>query len=198
MTSIVTTGGWSTPIAIGRLLDMTEHRLSKGAATVAAGAMLAFSATAFADSKSTLYYHATVFSGRSEQPDATWFTVENGRVTDVGSGDAPERWRDAQRVDLGGRFVMPGFVDAHVHFVEGGLGLIQEDLADVVSADAARRAVARAAQRSACAVIVVRNPRLGVIGNQPPTHDRIAPIAAVAGTRPTLVTLKGRPPVYAT
>src|SRR5260370_40398838 len=24
MTSIVTTGGWSTPIAIGRLLDMTE------------------------------------------------------------------------------------------------------------------------------------------------------------------------------
>src|SRR5260370_7601977 len=26
MTSIVTTGGWSTPIAIGRLLDMTEHQ----------------------------------------------------------------------------------------------------------------------------------------------------------------------------
>src|SRR5882724_3029527 len=168
-----------------------------GITTAMSSVLLVLSAKAVADTTSTLYQHATVFTGRAEQPDATWFVVENGRVADVGSGDAPARWRDAHKVDLGGRFVMPGFVDAHVHFVDGGLGLIQEDLADVASPDDAKRAVARAARHSASDFVVVRNMGLGVIGNQPPTHERMAPIAAAAGERPLFVTLKGGHHVYA-
>jgi predicted amidohydrolase YtcJ len=168
-----------------------------GIATIVSSALFVPSREAVADTTSTLYHHATVFTGRAEQPDATWFVVENGRVADVGSGDTPARWRGAHRVDLGGRFVMPGFVDAHVHFVEGGLRLIQEDLADVASPDDVKRAIARAARNSVSDFVVVRNMGLGVIGNQPPTHERMAPITAAAGAAPILVTLNGGHQVYA-
>ena len=57
-----------------------------GITTVVSSALFVLSAKAVADSTSTLYQHATVFTGSAEQPDATWFVVENGRVADVGSG----------------------------------------------------------------------------------------------------------------
>lgn len=42
--------------------------------------------------------------------------VENGTVTALGSGPAAEPGPDFQRVDLGGRILMPGFISAHCHF----------------------------------------------------------------------------------
>jgi len=44
-----------------------------------------------------------------------WLTIEDGRITHVGRGAAP---RDG--VDLGGRYVLPGFVDIHHHGGAGG------------------------------------------------------------------------------
>jgi N-acetylglucosamine-6-phosphate deacetylase len=44
-----------------------------------------------------------------------WLTIEDGRITHVGRGAAP---RDG--VDLGGRYVLPGFVDIHQHGGAGG------------------------------------------------------------------------------
>jgi predicted amidohydrolase YtcJ len=62
--------------------------------------------------------------------------VRDGRITAVGT-DAEIRERTAAGtdvVDLKGRMLLPGFQDAHVHPVGGGLDMIQCDLHDVATA----------------------------------------------------------------
>jgi imidazolonepropionase len=51
-----------------------------------------------------------------ELPDA-WVVMDGGEVVDVGTGRAPGA--DA-RIDVGGRCVIPGFVDSHTHLVFAG------------------------------------------------------------------------------
>jgi len=55
--------------------------------------------------------------------DADTLIVEGDRIAAVGRNEAiPERFRsDRERVDLGGRTILPGFVDAHVHLFNTGL-----------------------------------------------------------------------------
>ncbi|RIL06612.1 MAG: peptidase M38 [Proteobacteria bacterium] len=52
---------------------------------------------------------------RGELRPDTSVLVENDRVVEVGSGAL--RAPDAQRIDAGGRTLMPGLIDAHVHAV---------------------------------------------------------------------------------
>jgi predicted amidohydrolase YtcJ len=59
-----------------------------------------------------------VWTGDPAQPSAAAVAVSNRRITAVGSdaevlAGAP---RDAERIDLGGRLLCPGFIDAHTHF----------------------------------------------------------------------------------
>ncbi len=147
-----------------------------------------------------VFEHATVFTGATDHPDASWFVVRDGRIADVGAGDLPERWRAARAVDLGGRFVAPGFVDAHVHFVDGGLSLLQIDVSDARGEDALAAAVEQAAAAPLGGPdgwVVVRNLGLDVLDGDPPTHARMARYAALAGARPLLVLLKGGHHAYA-
>jgi N-acetylglucosamine-6-phosphate deacetylase len=46
--------------------------------------------------------------------DVGWVLVEAGRITDLGSGRPPEV-PGAEAVDLAGQWLLPGFVDLHVH-----------------------------------------------------------------------------------
>jgi predicted amidohydrolase YtcJ len=46
-------------------------------------------------------------------------TIRNGRIARV--GQAMQLAPDSQRIDLGGRTVIPGFFDAHVHYTRAGL-----------------------------------------------------------------------------
>jgi predicted amidohydrolase YtcJ len=60
----------------------------------------------------------TVWTGDSVQPSATAVAISKGRITAVGSdaevlAQAP---RGAEPLDLGGRLLCPGFIDAHTHF----------------------------------------------------------------------------------
>ncbi|GAA1009154.1 N-acetylglucosamine-6-phosphate deacetylase [Acrocarpospora pleiomorpha] len=55
----------------------------------------------------------TLSDARIVTPDGVhhgWLTIEDGRITHVGRGPAPGNGRG-----LGGRIVVPGFVDIHVH-----------------------------------------------------------------------------------
>ncbi len=63
-------------------------------------------------------------------PPATALAVRDGRVVAVG-GDAdvaPWIGGSTKVVDLAGRLAVPGFNDAHVHFLSGGFGLLSVDL----------------------------------------------------------------------
>jgi len=58
--------------------------------------------------------------------------VVNGNISFIGD-EIPEEFSVRETVDLGGQFVMSGFMDNHVHFIEGGAALASVDLRDVSS-----------------------------------------------------------------
>jgi N-acetylglucosamine-6-phosphate deacetylase len=47
-----------------------------------------------------------------------WLLAESAKIAAIGAGAAPER-PEARRIDAGGRTLLPGFIDLHVH---GGAG----------------------------------------------------------------------------
>jgi predicted amidohydrolase YtcJ len=78
---------------------------------------------------------------------ATAIAVKDGRVAALGGdADVQSLIGPATRVvDLHGRLVVPGFNDAHVHFLSGGFGLLSVDLRDARDEqDFARRIAAHA------------------------------------------------------
>ena len=72
-----------------------------------------------------------VWAGKG-RPAATAVAVEDGRVAALGSDTdvQPLIGPGTRVVDLHGRLVVPGFNDAHVHFLSGGFGLLSVDLRD--------------------------------------------------------------------
>ena len=70
-----------------------------------------------------VYYNAKVYTGSEKCAEA--FAVENGLFTAVGSNEEvfAAAGEDAERVDLGGKFVTPGFIDSHLHVLSYGMGL---------------------------------------------------------------------------
>ena len=83
----------------------------------------------------------------SGTPRAQAIAIAGNRVFAVGSDSemqallAPE----GKAIDLGGRTVVPGFTDAHVHFMSYGISLKQVDLAEVPTLEEALERVAAGA-----------------------------------------------------
>jgi predicted amidohydrolase YtcJ len=100
-----------------------------GAATLAlTGARSAeTSADAPADS---IVVHGKVYTMNAKQPWAQAVAIQEGKIIAVGS-DAEIQKRSRARtevIDAGGRLVLPGFVDCHIHFLEGALSLARANL----------------------------------------------------------------------
>jgi hypothetical protein len=76
----------------------------------------------------------TVDAGRSR---AQAVSVKDGRIGSVGSDSEIREAIDARTrvIDLRGRMLLPGFQDAHVHPVSGGIDRLQCELHDVFGAD---------------------------------------------------------------
>ncbi len=77
------------------------------------------------DRKLTLFVGANVHTLDDTLPAATWFTVLGDRFQRVGAGPPPAT---PNTVDLSGRTVVPGFIDAHAHFFQTGLDKLFVDL----------------------------------------------------------------------
>src|SRR5581483_361196 len=79
--------------------------------------------------------HARIWTGEAAQPEAEALAIIGERIVAVGRADEIDRWRgDATReIDAAGRRVVPGFNDAHVHFVDGGVQLDNVDLKDAAT-----------------------------------------------------------------
>jgi len=72
-----------------------------------------------------------VWTGNPSQPQAEALAISGERITLVGTNDEIRRAAGgAETIDLGGRFVVPGFIDSHVHFVDGGFRLASVQLRD--------------------------------------------------------------------
>jgi predicted amidohydrolase YtcJ len=81
----------------------------------------------------TLFTGGSVFDGHRHLPGHA-LLVDDGKVVAVlDPGSSVERSRDhagTEVVDLAGGLVSPGFTDAHVHPIQGGLERLQCDLTD--------------------------------------------------------------------
>ena len=76
-----------------------------------------------------------VFTADTVRSRTDAVAVRDGRIVAVGP-EARELARDAREVvDLAGRLLVPGFQDAHVHPVTGGLGLLRCDLSSAETPD---------------------------------------------------------------
>jgi imidazolonepropionase-like amidohydrolase len=71
---------------------------------------------------SVVFRSARVFDGESQTlRDASVF-IEGGLIREISDRPAPP---DAEVVDCGGRFLMPGLIDAHVHVYAAGLNIVR-------------------------------------------------------------------------
>jgi predicted amidohydrolase YtcJ len=75
----------------------------------------------------TLFSHGTVHTLDAAAPQASWVLVESGRVLQVGRGE-PMAGSAVRHVDLGGRTLVPGFTDAHVHLTWIATSFLGPDL----------------------------------------------------------------------
>ena len=69
--------------------------------------------------------HGRVYTENSQQPWAHAVAIHRGKIVAVGDEAIVERMRGAgtKVIDAGGNLVLPGFVDCHIHFIEGSLNL---------------------------------------------------------------------------
>jgi predicted amidohydrolase YtcJ len=77
-----------------------------------------------------ILHNARVYTAEPGQPLQQAVAVENGKVLSVGSDAQVLRLKQSatQVADLGGKVLMPGFIDSHSHTVKGGLQLRQANL----------------------------------------------------------------------
>ncbi len=92
--------------------------------------------------------NARVWTGSARRPWADAVVVRGDRLALVGSSAEARKLAPAgaRVIDAAGRFLVPGFVDAHVHFLDGGARLASVQLRDArTPADFAARLKAFAA-----------------------------------------------------
>ncbi|GHA01127.1 amidohydrolase [Arenicella chitinivorans] len=77
----------------------------------------------------TLYHNGTIWTGLSGAGDAQMLATKAGKIVYVGDGSGVQ-FKATRSVDLKGQFMSPGFIDNHVHFIDGGAGLASVDLRD--------------------------------------------------------------------
>ncbi len=82
-----------------------------------------------------IVHRARIWTVNPAQPEAEALAVLDGRIVAVGSERAVLAWRGARTrvVDARGRRLVPGFNDAHVHFLDGGSSLDAVQLNDATS-----------------------------------------------------------------
>jgi predicted amidohydrolase YtcJ len=76
--------------------------------------------------------NARVWTGDARRPWADAIAVAGDRITAVGSSAQIRKMTDATArvIDAHGAMLTPGFIDSHIHFLAGGLGLSSVQLRD--------------------------------------------------------------------
>jgi len=98
----------------------------------AAFIVLLASSALWAQGDERVFFHAKIFTAVPEHPYAEAVAIRGGQIVAVGS--TPEVTKSvsatAERIDLDGKSLFPGFIDSHSHSIDGGLGLIAADATD--------------------------------------------------------------------
>jgi len=92
--------------------------------------------------------NARVYTVDKARPSAEAIAIKGDRILAVGTRAEVDLRRGAttRTIDAGGRLVLPGFDDAHIHFVMGALQLTNVDLKDASSPEEFARGIAARAK----------------------------------------------------
>jgi len=76
--------------------------------------------------------NARIWTGNADQPFAEAMAVSGDTIVAIGSNREVMKHRSVSGtlIDLGGMFVVPGFIDTHVHLLQGGSNLASVQLRD--------------------------------------------------------------------
>lgn len=76
-----------------------------------------------------LVYHCTIYTVDASFSTAEAMVIKDGKILAVGKKAALEKsYEVKERLDAKGKFIYPGFIDAHAHFVGYGMSLQHVDL----------------------------------------------------------------------
>jgi predicted amidohydrolase YtcJ len=100
-------------------------------------------------SASLVLLNGKIWTVNDRQPRAEAVACLGSRIVAVGSNGEIRKWIGAgtEAIDLGGKLVLPGFNDAHVHFFSGGENLASVQLRDAKSEEELRRRIAEFAAK---------------------------------------------------
>ncbi len=113
--------------------------------------VLLFCVAAFSQSRPSadlIITNANVYTVDKSQPHAGAVAVVGERIVAVGSATDIDAWRGSATkvIDAGGKLLLPGFNDSHVHFIDGGLQLDSVDLRNTTGPDDFARKIAERAK----------------------------------------------------
>lgn len=120
------------------------------------------------------------------RPRADAIAIRRGRIAAVGAtADVRAAFPAARVIDAGGRLVLPGFQDAHVHLMDGGTDLVASAaLWDVTTIAGVRAALAAHAARVDLPLVMGAGWQPGLFGDHNLTRDVLD---QVVSDRPCIV-----------
>lgn len=73
----------------------------------------------------TVVLHGKIYTVNAKQPWAQAVAIRTGKIVVVGSDSEIEKFRGSgtKVIDAAGQLVLPGFVDCHIHFLDGSISL---------------------------------------------------------------------------
>lgn len=84
----------------------------------------------------TVYYNGLIYTVDSAFKTVEAFAVKDGKIIATGTKEKILKYDATAKVDLQGKFVYPGFIDAHCHFYGYGVDLKKINLTGTKSFDA--------------------------------------------------------------
>ncbi len=91
--------------------------------------LLALSSCSQKEKADLLIYNATIYTVDSSFTIAEAMLVKDGKIVETGkTSDLEKKYDIKEKLDAGGKFIYPGFIDAHAHFVGYGNSLQRVNL----------------------------------------------------------------------
>src|SRR5438552_14540325 len=83
----------------------------------------------------TIILNARIYTVNPQQPSAEALAISGEKIIAVGSTNEIQKYRNASTkiIDAQSHFVLPGFVDCHIHFMDGSMGLTCVELIDAMT-----------------------------------------------------------------
>ncbi len=93
-----------------------------------------FAACSVSNEADLLLFNGTIYTVDSSFSTVEAVAVKDGKIIASGTTAALRKeYKAKQEIDLNGKFLFPGFIDAHAHFYRYGLGLRECDLVGTTS-----------------------------------------------------------------